>query len=486
MQVIELLNSIYIYSPKSVRRAGAIGLLTASSVVFGLSIIFDINWSIGWICLLFALIFEFSLSMLDIVRVCYSIDSALFCIGMLVFTVLDPNFLLITGSGFPGVDGKIYFGNEVGNLTGFVVCIFCLCFYIGRFFVRYEKARLAIRPGDYGVLSVVKTPILLMAFIVSILAYLMNGQGLSIQNLLNSLAARASGYVAFASSALGSQNPILSLFGQSIPVTVILWILSVKERNWKWKLLASIVSIGLLFLYAALGGRSGIVIVFCTIGIYLLVRQRNKFGILTMPVLVSAAILIISFQINYRDYGKLSEGLFQRSPFAGFALNREIAFIIDNYGEKIDFINDNNFFIRALSPIPDTFILFITNPIPRKIWPNKPIDPSFGPYNKLRTGNTGFGTGSNITPTIPGRFYMNYGLVGVAQAGVVFGVLWGFANRLIVLSLIGDSSLLLIGALFSSVLFTSLRDLAPGKFYPLLFLLLFIYLSKFRYFKNRS
>lgn len=191
-------------------------------------------------------------------------------------------------------------------------------------------------------------------------------------------------------------------------------------------------------------------------------------------------LLVLSFQANFRDSGQINNDFFQHSPFRGFSLNREVAFIVETYPEQVAFYRESLFF-RILSPIPETFMLFVTNPIPRTFWPNKPVDPSFSSFNHLRTGATGFEATSNVTPTIPGRFYMLYGVFGVVQIGLMLGVSWRFVDNLLTRSRNrGSSDMMLIAAALNAVFFISCRDLTPGKFFPVLFLFLFMYLARIR------
>jgi oligosaccharide repeat unit polymerase len=445
--------------------------------IFAIGVESDLPWQIGWLAYFLVIVNELIASVRSINRHEYQFDILFFSLGMLTFTIIDPIFAIVAGAGFPGVDDREYQGSFIGNHSGFVLTLFCLCFCLGRLVVGQNPKLKFAKTERFQRLQVVRTPILVLAFLLSLLPYFANGDGLSFQNFIGSLNARAGGYLAFSTAGLGNQNPFVTLMAQSIPTAIILWLLSIHERRWAWRIMALLVSIFLLALFASLGGRSGVVMVFVCISIYTIVRFQMPIKLINVALLAIVVSSILAFQINFRDKGNLLEVSLDRSPFQGFSLNREVAFIVENYGEGLDFIRGATF-NRALSPLPDTIIKFVVNPIPRLIWQSKPLDPSFGPHNFLRTGRTGFERGSNITPTAPGRYYILYGNWGVIQIGFIFGILWAFANRLVLSSGQLNPTLLLVGAMWNSIMFISIRDFTPGLFYSLGFLLMFIYISR--------
>lgn len=461
-------------------RPASIALLTMTLATFSIGLIFDLPWQIGWSSLFIALAFEIVQSVHDLKRHCYIFDAPLFCLGILVFTVLDPIYSIIVGAEFPGPNDTVYIGNQVSNIAGLVITTFSLSFFVGRTFVSVPNLQ------EYKVVDSNVDPkftalhILVLALAVSIAAFLLNGGNFGIENISRAILARSEGYVAFSSSGLGTEDPVVKLLGQSIPTAIVLWIISISRKRPVWSAFATLVSAILFTLYVLVGGRSGIIFILLTIWIYLIVRKNAQLRLFRLSMLTGLTILILAFQTNFRDKGTIGSRFFEYSPLRGFALNREVAFIVNTYGEDRNFVRGPGIIDRIALPLPDTIAVFFTNPIPRIYWSDKPIDPSFGPYNELRTGRTGFGATTNITPTIPGRYYISYGFWGVIQIGLVFGFLWRLFDRGMTRRRYVTSRKIIVGAMLNAIMFISLRDFTFGKFYPLLYLLLFIFLSQLR------
>lgn len=463
------------------QRLATITLLTATMTVFTVGILFNIGWEFGWLMLASALGSELLQSLRDLRNKYYLFDAPLFAAGMLLFTVFDPLFAIFTGSDFPAVQNGFHTGNLIGNLTGVVIAVFCLSFFLGRNLIKSSPIQTSSIIDPYTPMRVTSLPILLISTCISLFAFFANGGGFSLSNLIWTITARARGYVAFSTSGLGTENPIVALFGQCIPTAIILWLISITRGRPLWNGIVLVTATGLFTLYILLGGRSGVVFLILTLALFITVRRQLKLNLGRLLCLGIVALTVLAFQANFRDRGNIGQGFFEYSPFRGFALNREVAFIVETYGEREGFIRGQSVLSRIILPIPDTVILFITNPIPRKFWPEKPVDPSFGPFNEARTGKTGFGASSNITPTIPGRYYISYGFWGVIQIGFVFGFLWRWFNQKITNSAHLGSNHVLMSAMLNAVMFISLRDFTFGKFYPFFFLLFFIYLARFEF-----
>lgn len=198
-------------SPFGTYRPVTIILLLGAFFIFSLSVIFDLPWELGWFCIAIVLLSEIFQSLYDLRRRYFMFDGLLFSASNLLFIVADPVFAIVVGQDFPRVFDTFYSGNEVGNFSGLLVTTYFLSFFLGRLFIRSNRTRFR---NDRRVLRrphATKLHVLALAVAISVSAFLANGGGFNIGNLLNTIVARSSGYVAFASAGLGTQNPVIVL-----------------------------------------------------------------------------------------------------------------------------------------------------------------------------------------------------------------------------------------------------------------------------------
>jgi oligosaccharide repeat unit polymerase len=86
----------------------------------------------------------------------------------------------------------------------------------------------------------------------------------------------------------------------------------------------------------------------------------------------------------------------------------------------IDLVDaEGHFFMEPMAPF------FITHFIPRAIWPGKPDPVSWETYNAAWTQGGTF----NVTPSITGQYYLNWGYFGVAYIGLFMGWLARFCEQ---------------------------------------------------------
>jgi len=447
-----------------------INLIFSSSfilIIFLLGMGMDFTWKVGWtfiscqsLLLLFYNLFQASNKNLNS-------DILLFNLALFIFILIDPLTSMYYEKGFPSVFGEIN-NNYVSNKTGLIISLYCISFFIGNFLFELKKRNKQTKKETTKLYFSKRLIALFVTLGIS--PFFFYGSGDLVSNFLSNLLARNSGYVAFSSGGLGNENPLMILFIQILPATtVILGIVVINLRGYK-RLITSLIMLTMMLLFITLGGRGGVVFVSLSIIFYYLYQnESNYFPIKKILSLFFVIILVLSYQINSREFNQNDS----RSALDGSSLNRELAFISEHYDEKIRFTDSDNLFESVIYPIPETLILLITNPIPRIFWKNKPFDESFGDYNMLRLGTNGYSTGSNITPTIPGRYYLKYGLIGVLEIGLLIGFLWSYISNKIFLSLNKKGLLLLIPITLSVTFFVSARDYAPGKFYPVLFIYIF-------------
>tara|TARA_Y200000002_G_C22681945_1_gene664459 strand:- start:1689 stop:3098 length:1410 start_codon:yes stop_codon:yes gene_type:complete len=452
-------------------------LFSIISSLFSLGMQVSFSWRVGWtvLTLISISLLVSYINQLTNKKIIY--DKFLFLLGIFVFIMFEPFIFLFQGLDFPFVDDRLISDNFIANKTGLIVSLYALFFYVGRIiafkFIRPKPIKSYQANSKIGLISIS------LFIIMAISPFFISGTESLIDNFLINIAGRSTGNIGFSSVSLGASNFIIVLLGASILPTIILVGIYAMDKNIFLKILFSSICIILFILYASLGGRSGVILVFITLMILWHVKSKKRFPIFRFTIFSLLGLFILLYQINYRDDGFVDDEM-NMSALTGYELNRELAFIVSHYGENEDFISTQNIISSSIFPLIDTFILFVTNPIPRAVWSNKPIDESFAPYNTLRTGLTGFEGTSNITPTIPGRYYMKYGVIGVMQAGILIGILWFWANIYILKYSSSGLLKLLIPVFAVSLLFICTRDFTAGRIYPLLFLILFVYLNKIR------
>ncbi len=108
---------------------------------------------------------------------------------------------------------------------------------------------------------------------------------------------------------------------------------------------------------------------------------------------------------------------------------------------------------------------FVTHPVPRFLWSDKPISPLLLYYNDaVHTGL--LGKRGNKLPSHLGQFHMSFGLFGVVAMGLLSGLIAAFASTMMSSKFVGLSH---FGGLLATWWFLMARGLYPGWIYVVLF-----------------
>jgi oligosaccharide repeat unit polymerase len=196
-------------------------------------------------------------------------------------------------------------------------------------------------------------------------------------------------------------------------------VLHKKRMNLIW-ILAFIYTVA----YFVLGSRSNVVIIWLSfLLIYILITQE-RLKIRQYILGVVFTIFAVVSVIGIRDI-RTSE-----QSFADIDINDLAIRNLSSSGDIIDkiFIEVNQVEIFALvtNLFPDsmpflygkTYLDLVYQPIPRSIWPNKPLPSGF------LLGQLFFGIDVGAPPTIIGDLYMNFGGVGVFLGMILYGIVW--------------------------------------------------------------
>jgi hypothetical protein len=123
-------------------------------------------------------------------------------------------------------------------------------------------------------------------------------------------------------------------------------------------------------------------------------------------------------------------------------------------------------------PVPDTVWLLVTGPIPRMIWPGKPVEQFALWYSAYishdnRGVTSGGLEGTTISSGAVGYWYFRYGPPGVIEGGLIYGFMMGLAERSLRRAQ-GRPMKVMFALAFAAFLFRCYRDLWWHNLYPML------------------
>ena len=206
---------------------------------------------------------------------------------------------------------------------------------------------------------------------------------------------------------------------------------------------------------------------------FILGGTRHLVLFVVLPVL--AALIIRTKTLNFgRTIGLCAAGI-----VVLMILQLEFAVRAkgwDNISDKIhaeDFLTNSNgqflalLFALHLVPAEHDFFHELAEPyflihwVPRAIWPNKPVMAAWAFYDDAYTRGAQF----NVTPSVIGQFYMNWGFLGVACIGIWLGVLARFADLIIsLLDVTSQCSLMVVAGMLHAFVISSFRYYHPLYF----------------------
>lgn len=403
------------------------------------------------------------------------ISIPLMCLGIFACVCMDPLKYYWTGSRLQSPPGFPPPSPEAFANVGLLTSLFCLVVVFVACIPMRKQERIGVLDRIRGPRTGREAVVWCTAFfLIGIVPFILLGNA-TITDVL--LRGRAGGFLQFETTSSASTNAHILVLANFFIVsgTMAMYALLVLPSGAGTKLILGLQAL-LSFVFISSGGgrtRTGFILV--TIGILATiyaVRRKRKQLLIWAGLLLLIAVTTFVIQLRYRDTGWATIGEEYKDSQSGFAndLALELAVIVSMFPETHPFINEPSFLERLVRPIPETFWLFVTSPIPRALWSGKPIDESFGPYNHIRMGCDGLYSGSNITPTIMGRAYMKYGLVGVIEIGLLVGLLWRWVERIMVRHNTVNFPILIACSL-AYYLLQSTRDLTPGWLYPTIFLI---------------
>lgn len=119
----------------------------------------------------------------------------------------------------------------------------------------------------------------------------------------------------------------------------------------------------------------------------------------------------------------------------------------------------------VIAPLPVEAFFFAIHPIPRALWNSKPADPAWEWYNQV-VANTGQ-EGTTISHGLVGHWYFRYGIFGIIEGGLLFGLLLRSIEEAFRQSALRPMTVFLTAGLLM-VFFRMFRNFMPMDFYALL------------------
>ncbi len=265
-----------------------------------------------------------------------------------------------------------------------------------------------------------------------------------------------------ASSAFGSIASSLLVAGASL-----LWI-----RTWKTRggILPRLFPGGVALLATAVvyfdhGTRSTVALVLVPVLILMLLAAWKRSPVRALGAALATGGLLfalLQFQVLYRTdtiTSSISDQFFEDWV---------------TLGGSSDFFKETLFAVRLIPAEHDFFhesvlLEFLTAPIPRFLWPDKPIPELVWFFSFSRWNVDIYDTGGNVLPGVVGQFYMNWGGPGVFLSGAVFGLAAAAIDaRMRQVDVGRDAYRRGLWIMLIVWLFLSYRLISPGFLYPVL------------------
>jgi len=188
-------------------------------------------------------------------------------------------------------------------------------------------------------------------------------------------------------------------------------------------------------------------------------NQKLKRWVVAGPLLLVCVLWVAQLQHKFRTTGITSDTL--------------------TSGGDVK-IKDNDFFTEtavAVSLVPDrmdyveesTLVLFLTNPIPRGLWANKPYPLVIRMYTIGRSGGRDeYGEkGISRLPSVVGQHYLSGGVAGIGMVAIFYGLVAALCDSLLRRKRVFGMPQLW-AATVAVWLFIGYRGLFPGFHYPIL------------------
>lgn len=231
-----------------------------------------------------------------------------------------------------------------------------------------------------------------------------------------------------------------------------------------WRIVAGLTALVLVVLvFFDEGTRSVTAIMVLPAALLALVRMWNRSrlkAVLVLLAVVVALFLALQFQLLFRTEVNRA------------AVSDQLLESWTTLGGTTDYFAETALALRLVPAYHDYFresalLEFVTSPIPRVLWPGKPVAQVAWFYTLMRWGSDVYTERGNVFPGIVGQYYMSWGWLGPIVLGLLFGLAAAITDRFLARTSPDHSPYsFAVGAMFAVWLLVTYRFLSPGFAYP--------------------
>lgn len=220
---------------------------------------------------------------------------------------------------------------------------------------------------------------------------------------------------------------------------------------------------GVLFLDS--GTRSIVALTVGPASIVWLARRGaslRRFDVARVLLAVAAVMVLLQLQLALREGVALGEGMSSGLLDGIWTLSG-----------TIDFFSETVFATRLIPAAHDYFhesviVQFLVGPVPRFLWPSKPVPELVWYYSLQRWGVDIYDVSGNVLPGVVGQYYMSWGPAGVVAAGASLGWLSARIDARLRPERHSDAIASGVAVMLALWVFLSFRYVSPGFLYPVL------------------
>ena len=249
----------------------------------------------------------------------------------------------------------------------------------------------------------------------------------------------------------------LALFG--IYGAALFFVYALKTRTWRrfWLLILG-ASAALPFI---MGGARHIWLYISLPSVLIVLRgfkgQLDRYRIVALTAAALLVLVVAQVQFSYRTEGWKDMSNLPKEDLSQINTNGQLTALL--FAEHL-VPNDHDYFMELAEPY------FIIHWIPRQLWPTKPIMESWTYYNESYVEGAAF----NVTPSVIGQFYINWGPSGVIFIGLWLGFLTVLVDRVfLLLDSDRQRAMFVAGGMFYAFIISSFRFYSPIYFSYFLF-----------------